>query len=96
MVLSEFGTHMGTQLLFLNRQLYNHKCNTQPLKKPCRSSGRHQPPPESTLPCSAPLPLHSQFFPQGNPYHQLAPEITETTQLLSSSDLHTFPVFLFF
>lgn len=31
---------------------------------------------ESALPCSAPLPFCSQVFPQGNPWHQLTPEIS--------------------
>jgi len=43
MVLSEFAMDPGIAFLLLNTQLYNHKSNVQPLKKPCRNFGRHQP-----------------------------------------------------
>lgn len=43
MVLSEFGIDVGIKCQLLNTQLYNHKCNVQPLQKPCRNSRTHQP-----------------------------------------------------
>lgn len=73
MVLPGFGMDVGIKILLLNTQLYNHECNMKTLKKPYRNSLGT---PDSAFPCSAPLLLCTQVFPQGNPYQQLVSEFT--------------------